>query len=515
MSLHADSAAAWTAFAACLVAVAPAGLRWLRVAQREHYLAGSCTRFAVRWWVRTPPNQGLALLALAGAVLSTRWPLSALATAAAVAVGPWRLSLRGRTSPLAWTRRLRLLAGVWIVVQGAVAAVAGVLGVSVVVAAGGALLVPVALDLALLLTAPIERRLAERYVVAARARLARVRPVVVAITGSYGKTSTKSHLAHLVGGSKTVVATPASFNNRAGLARSINENLTDGTEVFVAEMGTYGPGEIAELCSWCPPSIAVITAVGPVHLERFGTEERILQAKAEIMATASTVVLNVDDPRLSELAGTLLEGSSAKRVVAVAGKGDAEVRLTREDGGVTVSAGGQVLARDLTVAPSVQLTNLACAVAVALELGVPASMLADRFAGLPSVEHRRSVATSPSGVVVIDDTFNANPVGAKSALALLGQAGTTGRRALVTPGMVELGPLQQSENRELAEAASEVVTDLVIVGRTNRRALIQGASASLTPLTVATREHAVGWVRSNLSAGDAVLYENDLPDHYP
>jgi len=199
------------------------------------------------------------------------------------------------------------LAGVWIVVQGAVAAVAGVLGVSVVVAAGGALLVPVALDLALLLTAPIERRLAERYVVAARARLARVRPVVVAITGSYGKTSTKSHLAHLVGGSKTVVATPASFNNRAGLARSINENLTDGTEVFVAEMGTYGPGEIAELCSWCPPSIAVITAVGPVHLERFGTEERILQAKAEIMATASTVVLNVDDPRLSELAGTLKE----------------------------------------------------------------------------------------------------------------------------------------------------------------------------------------------------------------
>ena len=72
-------------------------------------------------------------------------------------------------------------------------------------------------------------------------------------------------------------------------ARAVNEQLTPGTDVFVAEMGTYGKGEIAELCRWCPPSIAVITAIGPVHLERFKTEEAIVEAKAEITTTAHTV----------------------------------------------------------------------------------------------------------------------------------------------------------------------------------------------------------------------------------
>ncbi len=121
------------------------------------------------------------------------------------------------------------------------------------------------------------------HVARATARLARVAPTVVAITGSFGKTSTKGYVAHLVGGARAVVASPASFNNRAGLARAVNEHLADGTEVFVAEMGTYGRGEIAELCSWICPDVAVITAVGPVHLERFRSEDRILEAKAEIL----------------------------------------------------------------------------------------------------------------------------------------------------------------------------------------------------------------------------------------
>jgi UDP-N-acetylmuramoyl-tripeptide--D-alanyl-D-alanine ligase len=503
------------AFGACLVALLPAGIRWLRVAQREHYLAGSCSRFALRWWGRTPLNQLLALVALAGVVLCAHWPLAALGTALVVIVGPWGLSLRGRTSALVWTRRLRVLAAVWIVLQAGIATASAVLGVSVVVAACGTFLVPVIVDLALLVTTPVERHLASRYVAAATTRLGRIAPIVVALTGSYGKTSTKSHVAHLVGGSRRVVATPASFNNRAGLARSINEHLTPGTEVFVAEMGTYGPGEIAELCRWCPPSIAVITAIGPVHLERFGTEERIVQAKAEIAATASAVVLNVDDPRLRDVADSLSQESSTRRIVRVASERDADVRLVRVADGVTVSVAGQVVAEGVAVPSSVQLTNVGCAFAVALELGIPVSTLIERLEGLRAVDHRLSNATSPNGVVVIDDTFNSNPAGANSALRLLADSGTTGRRVVVTPGMVELGRRQRGENTRFAEATSAVATDLVVVGRTNRRALREGASPSVNELDVSTREEAVAWVRSNLSSGDAVLYENDLPDHYP
>ena len=89
----------------CALATVPAGLRWLRVAQREHYLADAASRFALRWWLGSPVNLVLVVVAAAGLVLSSRWPATAFATGAAVLVGPVGLGVRGRTSPLAWTRR--------------------------------------------------------------------------------------------------------------------------------------------------------------------------------------------------------------------------------------------------------------------------------------------------------------------------------------------------------------------------------------------------------------------------
>src|SRR5665647_3135971 len=198
----------------------------------------------------------------------------------------------------------------------AIGVVTGLASVAAVVAA---LVVPVLVDAACLLTAPVERRLSEHFVTDASRRLSRVAPTVVAVTGSFGKTSTKNHLAHLVRGTATVVATPASFNNRAGLARAVNEHLAEGTEIFIAEMGTYGPGEIADMCRWCPPSVAVIPAIGPVHLERFGSEAR-------------DVVIQIDDPRVAALADRLVE--EGKHVVRCsASDSTADVRVIRESGG--------------------------------------------------------------------------------------------------------------------------------------------------------------------------------------
>ncbi len=289
--------------AACSVGSGLAGIRWLRVAQREHYIPGSVSRFALRWWRRGPVSVAGAAVALAGAGLAWWWPLTGVATAVVVAGGPPGLGLRGRSSALAWTRRLRTLAAVWIALEAAAVVVAAALGEGPPVAAAVAVATPVLVDLACAVTGPFERLAVGTYVRRARERLAKVAPTVVAITGSYGKTGTKGYVAHLVAGTKTVVASPASFNNRAGLARAVNENLVDGTEVFVAEMGTYGPGEIAALCSWLVPDVAVITAVGPVHLERFGSEDAIVEAKAEILGSARSAVVNVDDPRLAALAG--------------------------------------------------------------------------------------------------------------------------------------------------------------------------------------------------------------------
>jgi UDP-N-acetylmuramoyl-tripeptide--D-alanyl-D-alanine ligase len=516
----------WIVVAACLLALAPSGLRWLRVAQREHYLAGSSTRFAARWWTVTPLNAALGVVALAGAVTSLWWTLAGLATAAAVAVGPVGLGVRGRSSPLAWTRRLRTLAAVWVVAQLVLVVIGIVTGLASPLAVLGALLVPALVDGACALTGPFESRAASRFVHQASARLAQVAPTVVAITGSFGKTSTKNHLTHLIASERSVVSSPASFNNRAGLARAVNEHLADGTQVFVAEMGTYGPGEIADLCRWCPPEIAVITAIGPVHLERFGSEERILEAKAEITVAASTVVLNVDDPRLAALADRLVD--QGKRVVRCsASDADCEVSVVRDAAGrMTVRIGpATIVAQHLVVPAGVQPGNLACAIGAACALGLGTAAIAARLSDLPAVGHRLEAGRSQAGFTILDDTYNSNPSGAREALAaLVAQTALAAqldeasqRLVVVTPGMVELGRRQAEENRTFGAAAALAATDLVVVGRTNRRALVAGSSVPEAARLhlVADREEAVAWVRATLAPGDAVLYENDLPDHYP
>ena len=505
------------AFAAQLV-------RWLRVLQREHYVAASLARFLGRW---TSPQVGsassperrnlrrpltLSHVLFLGLVVGLLLANPAVLVVDAILYGwlcPTGLSLRGRTGALRWTRRSTTIA----VVASAMAIAIGLLGALTPQPWLGAVIVvwavPVLLDLATRLLSPYEDRRAREYVDRAKERLARVAPTVVGITGSYGKTSTKNHLAQLLDGS--VVASPRSFNNRAGLSRAINENLGDGTSVFIAEMGTFGPGEIRSMCDWCPPTIAVVTAIGPVHLERMHSLDVIDAAKFEITERASVVVLNVDDVRLRRWIDRL--EASGKRVVRAGSTSeDARVRVARDGSQWRVVLDGvEVLSQPAIV--GVQASNLAIAIATAIELGADARDVLGRVGGVTAVANRANVATAPSGVVVIDDTFNANPSSAAAAIEILMGLEVTGRRVLVTPGMIELGRDQYGQNLSLARRARALDVELVVVGRTNALALAVGYERP--PRRFDRREQAVAWVRENLVAGDAVLYLNDLPDNYP
>lgn len=499
--------------AGSLSALGVADVRWWRVAQREHYLPGSVSLFARRWWLHRPVNLTLSALTVGGLVLSQRYEVALFVTLACIGVGPIGLSLRGRTSKLVWTRRLQTIAAVTIATQ-ALLVVALVMGLGATGSVVVAMLAFVAVDLALAILQPFEKRKAARFVDRARKRLSQVAPKVVGITGSYGKTSTKNYLAHLVTGTRTVLPTPASFNNRAGLSRSINEQLTPGTEVFIAEMGTYGRGEIRELCEFVEPEIAMITAIGPVHLERFKSEDVIVEAKAEIFEKASVCILNIDDVRLRDLAERLR--SQGKRVRTVASKDtSADVCVVETDGSVRLTVDGIDHAEiaGVDAAP----TNVACAIAAALELGVSIDDIVRRLPSLPVSLHRQSMSTSDNGVVIIDDTYNANPASVRRGLALLAKAaGVDRRRVVVTPGMVELGNRQAEENRRFGEEAAVVATDLVFIGATNRRALLDGARQAGANVVVLDRlPQATEWVREQLGEGDAVLYANDLPDHFP
>lgn len=493
--------------AAC---AAVAAGRWLRVAQREHYLP-DVTRFARLWWGIDVRNRLVFAAAVVAAAAGGLWLPAGIVGAGLAALGPLGLGVRGRTSPLTWTDRLRRLAAVTALLAAAVL-VGGVAVGSGAVIAVVPLAVPLLIDLALWATARFERARGDTWVAQAAAALERVDPTVVAITGSYGKTSTKNIVAHLLGGVRSVSASPASFNNRMGLARAVNEGLAAGSEVFVAEMGTYGPGEIRELCDWIPPDVAVITALGPVHLERMGSVENIAAAKREILERAPCAVLSVDHPLL---AGIAADETQHRRVVTVSAEGnEADVVVTGE--GAVLVGGAEVGRFSPEHAHSI---NVACAVGVLVALGVDPLPLASRLASIPPVPHRRTVATSERGFHIIDDTFNSNPAGARAALERLASlGGESGRKVVVTPGMVELGDRQDEENAKFAAAAVGYgVTDLVVVNRTNRASLVAGAEAGglTSVIVVDTREEAVDWVRETLVAGDVILYENDLPDHYP
>ncbi len=494
----------WVLAVVCGIASVPAALRWLRVAQREHYLAPSVTRFAWRWWTTGPSNQFLLALGLVG-VIGTLWSVWFGFLVAVAQVGPIGLSVKGVTSPLGWTGRLRRLAATSGVILLAAFLATGLTNTPAIIAVG-LFALPLVVDLVLVLLTPVEEVAGSKWTDKARRKLEAVKADVVAITGSYGKTTTKNYLAHLLDGTHRTVASPASFNNRMGLARAINESLIPGTEVFIAEMGTYGPGEIKDLCDWIPPKVAAIVAVGPVHLERFKTEERIVSSKAEIFDRAEVGVICVDNPLLAELAK---ERANSMEIIEVSTGGDGRVQV----GDGSVSVDGRVIA---PTPGHVFQANLAVAIGICLGLGVDVDGLAPQIATLPIAEHRQSVTLSEAGFSIIDDTFNSNPAGAHRGLGLLQEVGKGGKLAVVTPGMVELGSVQDRENRQFASAVSQVVDQLFIVGSTNRDALLEGSSNGRASVTVVgAREEAVAWVRGNLGPGDAVLYENDLPDHYP
>ncbi len=521
------------------------GVKWLRVAQREHYIFSWTERIAAGWGKSRPLSSWplLAAVVLGCIVIAMgNWgaqPWNAVVTGlalAASALWPWGLGFRGTSSKLQWTARAKRLSVIWLVVwvvstivgfviwfvslSASLVALSGVLnafpdagfwvigGFFAAAIVAPARFAPVSMDIALAIANPIEKALSKKWLVAAQKKLRQVNPTVVAVTGSYGKTSTKGYIAHLVGTKYSVVPSPASFNNLMGLARAVNDKLTPGTEVFVAEMGIYGEGEIRELCKSFPPDIAAITVIGEAHLERMKSRERILRAKSEIVETAKTVVLPIDDPDLAALADRC--DGEGKRVIRVSATG-ASADVSVDPVASTATIGGESV--PVTISGVGHAVNLAVALGIAHALDVPLSAMAPRLSSLPSAAHRAEPQQAPSGAIIIDDSYNANPSGAARAVeggsAMAKERG--GSFIVVTPGMIELGPVQAERNRAFAEQIHRAGGELFVVGYTNRKALVSGHP---TAEVFAKRTDAMSEALRRAGASGVILVENDLPDHY-
>lgn len=395
------------------------------------------------------------------------------------------------------------------------------------------------LDAPLLLVAgsavmtPVEALLRQRYLQQARAVMAAVRPKVIGITGSYGKTTTKSFLTTILSGRYRVYATPRSYNTLMGISRAINQDVADdySIEYFISEMGAYIPGEIARICELTPPDISIVIEVGPQHLERFGSLENVAVAKYEIIRALppdGLGIFNWDNPYVREM----YERGHPQRRIAVSTQADAppsgaggprfvaaDVQeslnglsfrvVDRESGQEEVFSTG-VLGRH-------NVLNILLATAAAVHEGMSLREVALRVQALRPAESRLVQQHSPAGVTIINDAYSANPVGTLSALQVLGLH-RGGRRLLITPGMVELGELHEVENRRLGEAAAQHATDIILVGSKRTEPIREGALAAGFPAerlrVVETLAEARDWYEKHLTRGDTVLFLNDLPDTY-
>lgn len=386
--------------------------------------------------------------------------------------------------------------------------------------------VPSLLVAADFLMTPLQGAINASFSRRARSMLDEVAPVVVGVTGSFGKTSTKFAIAGVLGAPRSAFATPGSYNTPMGVVRAINEGLTSRHSYLVVEMGAYQEGDIAELCAFVRPTIGVLTAIGPAHLERFGSMEAIRRAKYEIVKSLpddGIAVMNTDDLTVRALA----DSTERVRVVRYGLDPSGSPDVTARDHSFSPSgtaatimdAGGGELHISTQLLGEHAIRHILAAVAVARSQGIPLADLGPRIASLEPVEHRLQLIPGAGGVTVIDDAYNSNPAGAAAALEVLADfdESEANRIVVVTPGIVELGELQAEENETFGRNAAAIADYLIVVGRVNRAAIVTGASgptAKAEVITTDTLGEATEHLKTLLKPGDVVLFENDLPDQY-
>ena len=343
---------------------------------------------------------------------------------------------------------------------------------------------------------------------AVRARLAGL--TAIGITGSSGKTSTKDLLAHLLAGHGPTVAPPNSFNNEIGVPLTVLR-CDAGTAYLIAEMGARRPGNIAYLCDIVAPQVAVVLNVGSAHIGVFGSRAATAATKGELveaLAPDGLAVLNADD----ELVAAMARRTRA-RVVLVGRAPQADVRAedVQLDGAARASfllvsslPGKQGSVRvTLRVHGEHQVGNALAAAAVGLAVGMDLSTVAQRLGGARAASTgRMQVDQRADGVVVIDDSYNANPDSMAAALRALVRVETptdTGRRRWAVLGeMLELGEDAPEAHRRIGALAAELgVHRVVAVGA--------GASAYRVATSVQDVDEALAVLDGALRPGDVVL----------
>lgn len=371
---------------------------------------------------------------------------------------------------------------------------------------------------------PLEKAITRWYYNDAKRRLRSMPHLkIIGITGSFGKTSTKHFLYRILSERYNVLMTPGNFNTTLGVVRTVREHLKPHHEVFIVEMGAKQRGDIKEICDLVCPEMGIITSVGEMHLETFGSVENVARTKFELidaLPEGGVGVVNID----SEAAYRHLKSNNIKALTYGIENAEAEYRATNiaysatettfalsHDGRVDEGYATHILGRG-------NILNITAALAIAEHLGVSVDACRRAVKQIEQVEHRLSMRSS-GGITILDDAYNSNPTGARMALEVLHDFATEGKKYVVTPGFVEMGAKQYENNRLFGSDIAHANPDGVfVVNEVNREAITTGLSEggydSAKVATVASFQEAMAALQPQLKAGDVVLYENDLPDSF-
>lgn len=377
--------------------------------------------------------------------------------------------------------------------------------------------------------APYEKTVQKKFRDEAVKILNKCQPTIIGITGSYGKTSVKHTLAHILSNAAPTLSTPGSINTEMGIVRIIREQLKPEHQFFIVEMGAYGIGSIERLCKLTPPHHGILTAIGNAHYERFKTLDNVAQAKFElhhaVKNKAGKFIINLDQVEhkfIQQQAGN----ADGNQLISVGENGIYKIEnpIFNADGLYFELNHIHDKNKSITVEAPLfgqhQIANVALATAMAIELGVPHETIRAALKTAPQIKHRLEVQRYAGSATIIDDAYNANPTGFLSALSVLDILGKAknGRRILTTPGMVELGALHNEKHHELGQKSGQFADIILVIKADRIPTFVTGAKETISdPANIhmfATFHEAKDWLDKNAQAQDVILYENDLPDLY-
>ena len=379
--------------------------------------------------------------------------------------------------------------------------------------------------LANIINFPVERMVYHHFERKAKAKLRSMPNLkVVGVTGSYGKTSSKNILNDILNIKYNSLATPKSLNTFNGLMITVNNKLSKFDDVFIAEMGAYVKGEINGLCKLVNPSYGIITSIGTAHLETFGSEENILNGKmelAEYLPSTGAVVFNYDDVKQrgyefkkQDHAKVLWVGLNNDKLDVTASNIKCSYKGTSFD--VKFKGDPKTYKFETKLLGNHNVYNILQALALGREFGIEVKDLIQAVKRVSVVEHRLELKKFPT-FYQIDDAYNSNPVGAKSALDVLHLM--DGKKVVVTPGMIELGPKEEELNMEFGKQIADVADEVILVGEKRTKPIYNGL------IERKFREeniHVLNDVRDAYTLLASLkdnrdlyaLFENDLPDTY-